>query len=353
MTVNKLLVVVGPTSSGKSELAVNLAKRFNGEIISADSRQIYKGMDLGTGKVTGKWFPLSSHPERVRWPRGRVEGSLERGVFVYKSIPHHLIDIISPARQYSVARFQRQAKKCIANILKRGKLPILCGGTMHWLDAVVYDQKLPNVKPNPKLRAELETQSTDRLFDRLKKLDPVRAKTIDGKNRRRLIRALEIIFTTGKPVPIFKSLNFQSLNYDPYWLGINLPPAKLYKKIDQRLIQRLKAGMLDEIFRLHSPQHNVVSQFIGSRKAGKLAHYGKGLSWKRLESFGLEYKYISLFLQKKISYDHMLTQLFFAIKHYSKRQMTWWKKNKEIHWIKNPAKPPIQEIKKWINKLGF
>ncbi len=366
MTVNKLLVVVGPTSSGKSELAVKLAKLFNGEIISADSRQIYKGMDLGTGKVTGKWqlLPFASHPELVEGSHifgsfGLPHSGHSDYVYVYKSIPHHLIDIANPVRQYSVARFQRQAKKCIASILKRGKLPILCGGTMHWLDAVVYDQKLPNVKPNPKLRAELETQSTDRLFDKLKKLDPVRAKTIDGKNRRRLIRALEIILTTGKPVPPI-SYKLIAKSYDPYWLGINLPPAKLYKKIDQRLIQRLKAGMLDEILRLHSPQHNVVSQFIGSpqhnvvsrfigsRKAGKLAHYGKGLSWKRLESFGLEYKYISLFLQKKISYEHMLTQLSFAIKHYSKRQMTWWKKNKEIHWIKNPARPPMANIKSWL-----
>jgi tRNA dimethylallyltransferase len=349
-TPYKLLIIVGPTSSGKSELAVKLAKRFNGEIISADSRQIYKGMDLGTGKVTGKWFPLSSHPERVPPKAGRVEGSLESGsfglplsghsdyVYIYKSIPHHLIDFVKPIRQYSVALFKNRAKKIISNISARGKLPILCGGTGHWIDAVVYDQNLPEVKPHPKLRKELELESAERLFKRIKKLDPQRAKTIDPHNKRRLIRALEIILTTGKPVPPLQIKDKRLQIKEVYWLGINIPQARLYQKIDKRLQERLKAGMIEEVQNLHSPPF----------KAGVRGGYG--LSYKRLESFGLEYKYIAQFLQNKISYNDMLTQLSFAIKHYSKRQLTWWKRNKNIKWISNPSKPPIAEIKKWINR---
>ena len=351
-TPYKLLIIVGPTSSGKSELAVKLAKRFNGEIISADSRQIYKGMDLGTGKVTGKWFPLSSHPERVRWHRGRVEGSLESGsfglpvsshsdyVYIYKSIPHHLIDFANPARQYSVALFKNRAKKIILDITKRGKLPILCGGTGHWIDAVVYDQNLPEVKPNPKLRKELELESAERLFKRIKKLDPQRAKTIDPHNKRRLIRALEIILTTGKPIPPRSVILSEPKDplYKVLWLGINIPQARLYQKIDKRLQERLKAGMIEEVQNLHSPPF---------KEAGK---GGYSLSYKRLESFGLEYRYIARYLQNKISFNDMLTQLSFAIKHYSKRQITWWKRNKNIKWIPNPSKPPIAEIKKWINR---
>ena len=332
---NKLLVIVGPTASGKSELAVTLAKKFNSEIISADSRQIYKGMDLGTGKIPGKWHTSLIH--------GR-----ELVMYLYKNVPHHLIDFTNPKRQYSVALFQRDAKKIIADVVKRGKLPILCGGTGHWIDAVVYNQNIPNVKPNPKLRKKLQRQAAEELFARIVHLDPARAKTIDRHNKHRLIRALEIILTTGKPVPPLRvipsasdlsaealakeegSLNTDELSnlrdsstrmhslgmahWDVLWIGINPSQKTLYQKIDKRLKQRLKAGMVKEVSRLHK----------------------QGLPWQKLESFGLEYKFIVQYLQKKLSLDETQTQLSFAIKHYSKRQMTWWKKNKQIKWIKTP-----------------
>ncbi len=294
----KIIIVVGPTSSGKSELAVKLAKKFNGEIISCDSRQIYRGLDLGTGKVPGKWSVTIN------------DGRHLCKQFVYKKIAHHCIDFINPNRQYSAALFQQDAKKAIADILSRGKLPILCGGTAHWIDAVVYDQKIPDVKPNLKLRAKLEKKSADDLYRQLKKLDPSRATTIDRHNKRRLIRALEIVITTGKPVPV-KSNQQSAVSYDALWLGLYPEQDELYEKIDVRLKLRFKAGVVKEVRKLHS----------------------LGLSWKRLESFGLEYKYIALFLQKKLSREEMLTQLSFAIKHYSKRQMTWWKKNKDIVWV--------------------
>lgn len=306
-----LLVVVGPTASGKSELAVKLAKYFKGEIISCDSRQIYKGMDLGTGKVLGKWKKVDCTNKSYL-------------SYVYKSIPHHLIDFRNPARQYSVASFQREAKKIITDIVKRGHLPILCGGTMHWIDAVVYDQNIPEVKPNPKLRARLEKQTTDKLYKQLLKLDPTRATSIDKFNKRRLIRALEIVITTGRPVPF---LSPKPLALSPtLWLGITLPQTDLYKKIEKRLHQRLKQGMLNEVKKLHK----------------------NGLAWKKLESFGLEYKYISLYLQQKLSYEEMILKLLYAIKHYSKRQMTWWKRNKEIIWIKPDIKKAIKLTTKFL-----
>ncbi len=341
MTPYKLLIIVGPTSSGKSELAVKLAKRFNGEIISVDSRQIYKGMDLGTGKIEGQWqhSPFGSF--------GLQHSDHSDYVYVYKSIPHHLIDFVDPHRQFSVALFKSRAKKIVDDIVSRGKLPILCGGTGHWIDAVVYGQNLPDVKPNLKLRAKLEKLSTTGLFAGISRLDPARAKTIDRHNKRRLIRALEIILTTGKPVPPRSAIlsepdGLEGESKDPLnqvlWLGIKIPQADLYKKIDKRLKARLKAGMIQEVKSLHSPP------FKGGVRGGY------GLTWKRLEQFGLEYRFVSLYLQNKISYDAMVSQLSFAIKHYSKRQMTWWKRNKNIRWISSPSRPPIQEIRKWLNK---
>lgn len=280
-----LIVIVGPTSSGKSEFAVTLAKKVDGEIISADSRQIYKGLNLGSGKVSGKWA---------------------KGVFIYKKVPHHLIDVASPLRQYSVARFQREAKKIISDILKRGKKPIICGGTAHWVDVLVFGQSLPKVKPDMKLRAKLSKLSTAQMFSKLKKLDPQRAASIDAKNPRRLLRALEIVMSTGKPVPKLK----QSSIYNVQWIGLNPGKAKLEKNIKKRLKERLKQGMIAEVKKLRA----------------------SGLSWKRLESFGLEYKYCALFLQGKLSQQEMEAQLFIAIKKFTKRQMTWWKQNKAIIW---------------------
>jgi tRNA dimethylallyltransferase len=226
MNLKKILVLIGPTASGKSELGVSLAKKFNGEIISADSRQIYKDMDLGTGKVEGKW---------------------KKDIFIYKNTPHHCIDFINPKVRFSVARFQKITKKIIANILKRGKLPILVGGTGHYIDAVVYNIQLPNAKPNLALRKKLEQFPTERLFAQIKNKDPIRAKTIDPHNRRRLIRALEIILTTGKPVPV---LSPDPLTLSTLWLGITLPQETLYKKIENRLKERLKLGMIKEVEKL-------------------------------------------------------------------------------------------------------
>ncbi len=287
MTSEKIIIIVGPTASGKSELAVKMAKSLKGEVVSADSRQIYEGLDIGSGKVAGRW---------------------RNGNYYYKGVRHHLIDIINPKRAVSAAQFQKLAKRAIKGILSRGHVPIICGGTAHWIDAVVYDQKFPKVKPDLKLRAKLERKSTQQLFAQLKKLDPARAGTIDAKNPRRLIRALEIVLTTGKAVPRL----IQKPKFDAQWVGIKVDPATLSKKIEKRLQQWLKQGLLKEIEALHK----------------------KGVPWRQIEQFGLDYKFGALYLQGQISYDDMTAQSALSIKRYAKRQMTWWKRNKKIKWVK-------------------
>ncbi len=286
---NKIIVVVGPTASGKSELAVKIAKKIGGEIISADSRQIYKGLDIGSGKVEGTW---------------------KNGVFIYKGVPHYLINEVSPRTQHTVAKFQKKARKTIADIIKRGKVPVICGGTGHWADSVIFGQALPEVKPDAKLRAKLSKLTTPNLFKLLQNLDPGRAAEIDEKNPRRLVRALEIVMSTGKPVPKANQNPEVYGNFTVEWIGLNPGMEVLEKKIKKRLHERFKQGMIKEVAAL--------------RKSG--------LSWKRLEAFGLEYKFCALYLQNKINKEELETQLFTAIRQYAKRQMTWFKRNKNIRW---------------------
>lgn len=288
-----IYAIIGPTASGKSDFAVVLAKKINGEIISVDSRQIYKGMDLGTGKVETKIKTLNGNQ-----------------VFVYKSIPHYGLNLISPNTDYNVAKFKSYAEKQIKDILARRKVPILCGGTAHWIDAVVFNQTIPEVKPNPKIRNELSKLSTKEMYLKLKTLDPERAQNIDPHNPRRLIRALEIVLSTGSPV----TKQVTSSPYNCIWIGIKPADEVLKKNIQTRLDKRIKEGLIEEIKTLHK----------------------NGVSFKRLNEFGLEYRYGSLYLQNKLTYDNLIKELNTAIWQYSKRQMTWWKRNKTIKWIEEP-----------------
>ena len=279
--LNKLLVIVGPTASGKTSLSIELAEKYNGEIISADSRQVYKGMDIGTGKVTKKEM---------------------------KNIPHYLLDVVSPKTRFDVAKYKKLALKAIKDIQKRDKLPILIGGTGFYIQAVVDGIIIPKVKPDWKLRKELEKKSNQELYKQLKKLDPVRARNIDKDNPRRLIRAIEIVLKTKSPVPKLKA---EPIDSNVLILGVKKDKEEIDKLIEKRLLQRLKTGMVAEVKRLHN----------------------QGVTWKRLEEFGLEYKYLALFLQNKISKSEMIEKLQKEIEHYAKRQMTWFKKDKRIHWI--------------------
>jgi len=275
-----LITIVGPTSAGKTSLSIKLARKFNGEIISADSRQVYIGMDIGTGKAT-------KHEQRMA--------------------KHYLLDVSPPQREYNVSHFKRDAEKIIKDIHKRGKLPILVGGTAFWVYTVIDNLQLAKVKPNKTLRARLSKKTPKQLFTMLKKLDPKRAKTIDPKNPYRLIRAIEIVKVTKKPV----SKLIKHTPYNLLILGVSHRREKLYRRIDLRLQKRFQQGMIAEVRRLHK----------------------QGVSWKRMYNLGLEYRFISLFLQKKLTRDEMERQLSTAIKHYAKRQMTWFNKDKRIHWV--------------------
>lgn len=270
--IPKIIVVCGPTATGKSDKAVSLALEHNGEIISADSRQVYKGLDIGSGKITKK----------------------EMG-----GVPHYMLDIASPARTYSVAQFQKKATEYIQDILKHGKTPIICGGTGFYIDAVLYGSEFPKVKANHELRKKLSKKTPEELFTILKKKDPRRAKDIDSKNKVRLIRALEIIETLGKVPKVSKKAQ-----YDVEWVYLDFPDDILKERIHIRLLKRMKQGMVREAEKLHT----------------------QGLSFSRMEQLGLEYKYLAILLQKKISKTEFLEQLENEIWHYAKRQRTWFKK---------------------------
>lgn len=293
----RLIVIVGPTASGKSDLAVKLAKKFKGEVVSVDSRQVYKGMNLGTGKITKKEM---------------------------RGIPHHLLDVVSPNRRFDVVQYRNLALKTIDKIFKKGRIPILCGGTGFYVQAVIDGIVIPEVKPDWLLRTKLNKLSTEKLFEKLGKLDPRRAKTIDRKNRRRLIRALEIVMKTKKPVP---PLEKRSLPYPVLMLGIKKEKEELKELIKKRLLRRLRQGMVKEIKKLHD----------------------SGVSWKRLEEFGLEYRYIARYLQNKLNYEKMIEELQKETEHFAKRQMTWFKGDKRIHWIKKQAEAE-KLVKEFLQK---
>ncbi len=282
----KLIVVVGPTASGKTGFSIKLAKKIGAEIISADSRQVYKGMDIGSGKITKKEM---------------------------KGIPHYLLDMVSPKRKFSVARYKKLALKAIEKILKKRKIPILCGGTGFYIQAITDGLIIPKVKPDWKLRKKLEKNNTEELFEKLKKLDLKRAKLIDKNNKRRLIRSLEIVIKTKKPIPPLKK---NKSPFEVLMIGVKINFEKLKKMIKERLLKRFKIGMVAEVKKLKK----------------------SGLSWKRLEEFGLEYKFVARYLQKKITKEEMTIRLEKEIEHYAKRQMTWFKKDKRIHWVENYQK---------------
>jgi len=278
-----LIVVLGPTASGKSALGIELARRFHGEIVSADSRQVYRGLDIGTAKVTPQEQALA---------------------------PHHLLDVADPCEVYTVARFQQEAIAAINGILARGALPLLVGGSPHYIQAVVDHLQIPHIKPQPELRAQLEARPLADLLLQLAELDPQSAARIDRNNARRVIRALEVCLVSGQPFsqqrgaaePLYRSL----------LLGINWPREVLYARIDARVDERLQQGMVEETRDL----------------------LAKGVSYERLDSLGLEYRYISRLLRGEFASEaEMAQRLKYAIHDFTRRQLTWFRKDKRIVWL--------------------
>ena len=292
---NRIIVVLGPTATGKSELAVKLAKKYNGEVISADSRQVYKGLDIGTGKITKKEM---------------------------SGVPHHMLDVVHPKKTFTVAEWKIEADKKIKEIVSKGKLPILCGGTGFYIQAIVEGLVLPEVPPNTKLRKELTNKSSESLFLILKKLDPERAENIDAKNPVRLIRAIEIAKSLGK-VPKIANNNTP---YEILQIGLDSKDADLKTKIKKRIDSRMKKGMLKESVNLNK----------------------NGLSFKRMESLGLEYRLLSELIQNKIDKNEFKLKLENEIWQYVKRQRTWFKRDKKIKWFE-PRN--LNNIEKEINSF--
>ena len=286
----KLIVILGPTASGKSDLAVEIAKQYNGEVISADSRQVYKDLDIGTGKITEE----------------EMQG-----------IPHHLLDVADPKERFDVTQYKKETTKVLEDIWNKNKTPILCGGTGFYVDTVVYNKSFPNIPKNKELEKELEGLSLEKLQEKLKHLDPNRYRSIDTQNPRRLIRAIEIATALGYVPEITET----KPHFETLMIGIQTDKELLNRKIYTRLLSRLKDGMIEEAQHLHD----------------------NGLSFERMESLGLEYRYLARFLQNNITKEEMTEQLNTEIKKYAKRQRTWFKRDKNIHWFNLEQKEKIQE----------
>lgn len=282
-----LIVVLGPTASGKTALAAGLADQLGGEIISADSRQVYRGMDIGTGKDKDDY---------------RVNG---------RHIPYHLIDIVEPGARYNVYEFQKDFLKAYNGIRERGKWPVLCGGTGLYIEAVLKGYRLIPVPPDPELREELNHRSLDELVEILRSESRHLHNTTDLTSKKRAIRAIEIARYYGAHPEA--DIAFPQIR--PFILGVKYDRPVQRRRITERLKQRLETGMVDEVRGLQE----------------------KGLQRDELEYYGLEYRYVGRYLEGELSYDEMFTQLNTAIHQFAKRQMTWFRRMERngfvIHWL--------------------
>ncbi len=297
----KVIAILGATASGKSDLGIYLARMLKGEIISVDSRQVYKGMDLGTGKVT----------------KGEQ-----------RSARHYMIDIVVPGKTYTVAQFKKRAEREIERILKRGRIPILVGGSHLYMRALLYNYTIPSVKPDAKYRKILELKTTKQLLAILKKVDEPYYNCVDHQNRRRLIRALEVYHVSGKK---FSSLTgSQSPRYTILKIGIHNDRESLYRKIDTRVDVRVKKGMIRE-----------VSSLITA-----------GVSKKWLQRIGLEYRFITEYLggeRTKNRRDEMLQRLKYATHDFARRQLVWYRREKDICWIR-AKREAVQLSRSFLNE---
>lgn len=282
-----LLVILGPTASGKTKVGVKVAQALKGEIISADSRQVYRGMDIGTGKDLKE----------------------------YGSVPYHLIDIVDPGYEFSVFEFQRLFFKTFTEIQKRGHLPILVGGTGLYIDAVLRSYQMVEVPVNPAFRQELSSFTNEELAARLKRINPKLHNTTDLLNRERLLRAIEISELGQNK----SGLTFPEIH--PLVFGIRWPRETLRKRIDLRLEERLRQGMIEEVEELQK----------------------KGVSLEKLEAYGLEYRFIAKYLKGELNFNEMRQKLQHAIHQFAKRQMTWFRRMERmginIHWVDGEPDP--------------
>ena len=287
----KLLVITGPTGSGKTKLAIELAKQYDGEVVSADSRQVYKHLDIGTDKVTQE----------------DMDG-----------IAHYCIDVADLQEAYGAAEWKKCAEAAIEDILSRGKLPIVAGGTGYYIDILLGNVMLPEVEPNEALRAELELLSNEQLLERLRTLDPNRAETIEPEHKRRLIRAIEIAEVLGSvPKP-----SEATSSYDALTLGIETDGEAFQEKIQTRMHEWFERGFVQEV-------QNLVDM---------------GISEDRINELGFEYKTVYAFIQKEISEEEMYETIVRELMKYVKRQKKWFRRNKEILWVNKNNEDTIHSL---------
>lgn len=286
----KIIVIVGPTASGKTSLAIDIAQMCGGEVISADSRQVYRDLDIGTEKVS---------------------------IAEMQGVPHHLIDIIDPEETYTAADFKRDAKKAIGEISNRGHIPIIAGGTFFYIESLLGGHMLPEVPPNENLRKELEQKTNTELYKLLEEKDPERAKTIDPHNTRRLIRALEIAEALGTVPQREEAESF----YDAYVIGIDIEKEVLKERIGTRLNDTLTKGLIEETQKLLE----------------------RGLEKERLNEIGLEYRVVLQHIESKIDVEKMQNILEQKLWQYAKRQRTWLSNMKDVHWYTPEQKETLKK----------
>lgn len=327
--MNKLLVICGPTATGKTSLGISLAKKFDGEIISADSRQVYREMDIGTGKdiAGGVWRTVRRRKEEEPQGYWEVEG-----------VPIHLLDIVNPSEEFSVSHYYRQAWQEIKNLWRRKKLPILVGGTGFYIRAVVDGVETGAIPRNPKIRKKIDGWSKEKLFDYLTKLDPEKAASLnwsDKNNPYRLVRAIEVA-NFRQENPSWQPPKHQKLN--GLFIGLTAPYKVLYQRIDERVEERLRQGMEEEIKKLLDKGYTWESSALG-------------------ETLG--YKEWRPFLEGKASKEQIIQRWKFDEHGYARRQMTWFKKTiRRAHgvWfdITKPEfeKDVVKLAQKWYSKNG-
>lgn len=291
-----LIVILGPTASGKTTLAVRLAAEFGGEVISADSRQVYRGMNIGTGKDLDQYI---------------IDG---------RKINYHMIDVADPDEEFSLFDYQRDFYEIFINLTRKKVLPIMVGGTGLYLEAVLAAYDLPFAPTNEKLRQELGEKTTEELKALLLSLKPQVHNKTDLEDRARLIRAIEIEMTRNKTGLAEKKPDIEAAVF-----GIRWERDILRKRITRRLEERLSCGMVEEVEQLHE----------------------KGVSWSRLESFGLEYKFLAMNLQRIISFEEMKNKLNTAIHQFAKKQETWFRRMERkgiiINWIEGDDYDMLKE----------
>ncbi|MFH1292438.1 MAG: tRNA (adenosine(37)-N6)-dimethylallyltransferase MiaA [bacterium] len=284
----KLIVILGPTASGKTVLANTLANKFNGEIISADSRQVYKHMKIGTDVPEGKW---------------------KDGKYMVQGAPNYLMDCIEPDQEFSLADFKKRAVEIIKDIHARGKLPFLVGGTGLYISSLVDNFDIPKIEPDQKLRKELESKTLGELVKIIKEKDPASAEIIDLNNPRRVVRALEVVLSTG--VSFIEQRTKSKPRFDVLQIGVKRPRQELYERVNQRVDEQIKQGLVEEVM-------------------GLLA---RDYSWDLPSMSGLGYRQFREYLSGKQGLGDAVEVLKRDIRRYAKRQISWFKRDQRIKWI--------------------